>query len=93
MLELGAASSMLHAKVGRHAAAKKIDVVVGIGAEARAIIEEAARSGVPETLFFLNSEDAGAELAGFVRSGDAILFKGSRGVQVERALQPWLETR
>ena len=91
MLELGAASAMLHARVGRHAAEKKIDVVIGIGAEARDIIEEAARSGVSETLFFSTSEDAGAALAGLVRSGDAILFKGSRGVQVERAMQPWLE--
>ncbi|HCC56286.1 MAG TPA: UDP-N-acetylmuramoyl-tripeptide--D-alanyl-D-alanine ligase [Solibacterales bacterium] len=93
MLELGAASARLHGEVGQHAAAIKIDVVVGIGEDARVIIEEASRSGVPETFFFSKSEDAGAVLAGFVRSGDAILFKGSRGVQVERALEPLLENR
>ena len=93
MLELGSASAMLHRNVGRHAAARHIDVVVGIGAEAREIIEEASRAGVAETLFFLTSDDAGAELARLLRGGDAILFKGSRGIQVERALQPWLENR
>ena len=37
-------------------------------------------------LFFDQPEVAGAFLHNFVQPGDAILFKGSRGTQVEKAL-------
>jgi UDP-N-acetylmuramyl pentapeptide synthase len=36
--------------------------------------------------FFEEPETAGAFLRRFVKAGDAILFKGSRGTHVERAL-------
>ncbi len=91
MLELGDASNDLHRASGRHAAEKKIDIVVGIRGNARAIIEEAARSGVPQTYFFDDALSAGEAVAQMARPGDAILFKGSRGVQVERAIAPLLE--
>ena len=36
--------------------------------------------------FFKDSESAGSFLRTFLRAGDAVLFKGSRGVHVEAAL-------
>jgi UDP-N-acetylmuramyl pentapeptide synthase len=40
----------------------------------------------PTAFFFDEPEAAGAFLRDFVQPGDAILFKGSRGTQVEKAL-------
>jgi UDP-N-acetylmuramoyl-tripeptide--D-alanyl-D-alanine ligase len=39
------------------------------------------------TRFFETSEEAAAALADFVRPGDLVLVKGSRGVHTERAVE------
>ena len=43
--------------------------------------------GAGAALFFENPVDAGRAVRELAAPGDAILFKGSRGVHVERALQ------
>jgi UDP-N-acetylmuramoyl-tripeptide--D-alanyl-D-alanine ligase len=89
MLELGDWSEPLHRGIGSHAVQCGIDVLVGIRGAARQTIDEAVRSGLPASaaVFFDEPEAAGEFLRGLIRPGDAILFKGSRGTQVERALQ------
>jgi UDP-N-acetylmuramoyl-tripeptide--D-alanyl-D-alanine ligase len=88
MRELGQMSEKLHREVGERAAQRGIDVVVGIHGAARFVVESAIQAGVnPQAaLFFEQPETAGEFLKGFVKPGDAILFKGSRGTQVETAL-------
>jgi UDP-N-acetylmuramoyl-tripeptide--D-alanyl-D-alanine ligase len=92
MLELGAASGELHRQVGRHAAARGIDCVVGVRGVARAMVEAASEAGLPEgaAVFFEDPVEAGEYVKAAVRPGDAVLFKGSRGVRVERALERFL---
>lgn len=87
MLELGAQSSALHAAVGRYAAEREIDIVVAIRGEARSL---ACAASPAEVHFFESPDEAGAFLRSAVRSGDAILFKGSRGTRVEIALERFL---
>jgi UDP-N-acetylmuramoyl-tripeptide--D-alanyl-D-alanine ligase len=89
MLELGDWSESLHRGVGSYAAQCGIEVLVGIRGGARQTVEEAVRSGLPAggAFFFDEPEEAGEFLRGLVRPGDAILFKGSRGTHVERALE------
>jgi UDP-N-acetylmuramoyl-tripeptide--D-alanyl-D-alanine ligase len=48
---------------------------------------DAARRAGMEADFFERPEDAGERMRAMVRAGDAILFKGSRGVKVEKALE------
>ncbi len=88
MLELGSWGEDLHRQIGRYAVAHGADVLVGIQGESRFAIEEAsktsARRGV--AYFFEDPEAAGNFLRHFVKPGDAVLFKGSRGTHVERAL-------
>jgi UDP-N-acetylmuramoyl-tripeptide--D-alanyl-D-alanine ligase len=51
---------------------------------------EAARAAGAEAKFFEDAEEAGEFVRGKARPGDAVLFKGSRGVKVEKALERFL---
>jgi UDP-N-acetylmuramoyl-tripeptide--D-alanyl-D-alanine ligase len=94
MLELGSQCEELHRRVGAYAAQKKIDILVGIRGSARAMLDAAADAGMPsESIFFFKDpEAAGVKLRSLLEPGDAVLFKGSRGVRVERALEKLMET-
>jgi UDP-N-acetylmuramoyl-tripeptide--D-alanyl-D-alanine ligase len=89
MLELGQSAETLHRDIGKYAAAQGIDVLVGIRGAARFMVDEAVRAGLSESAayFFEDSGTAGDFLRRLVRDGDAVLFKGSRGVRVEKALE------
>ena len=90
MLELGHAAEFLHRQVGRWAAESGLDALVAVSGAARFMAEEAVRAGMPpqSVHFFERSEGAAGE---FVRQllqpGDAVLFKGSRGVRIELAME------
>jgi UDP-N-acetylmuramoyl-tripeptide--D-alanyl-D-alanine ligase len=94
MRELGARSEELHRQVGRVAVEQGMDLVVGVTGAARYIVDEAVEQGMSEsqTSFFEQPEDAGRYLANCLRPDDAVLFKASRGVALERALAV-IETR
>jgi len=89
MLELGPASLELHRQVGRYAAEQGIDLLIGVRGNARAMIDAAVGAGHPESAayFFEGAGAAGEFVRTMARPGDAILFKGSRGVAVEKALE------
>jgi UDP-N-acetylmuramoyl-tripeptide--D-alanyl-D-alanine ligase len=89
MLELGREAETLHRGIGQFAADQGIHAVIGIRGAARFIAGEAKRAGLSDSAasFFETPEEAGEFLRGFMRPGDAILFKGSRGVQVEKAIE------
>jgi UDP-N-acetylmuramoyl-tripeptide--D-alanyl-D-alanine ligase len=63
-------------------------VIVGVSGAARNLVNSGKAAGMADdrALFFDDPEKAGNFLREFVRPGDAILFKGSRGTHVERAL-------
>ncbi len=88
MLELGRASEALHRELGRYAAESAVDVLLGVRGMSRFIVEEAVRHGLSRqaAFFFEQPKSAGDFLRDFVRAGDAILFKGSRGTHVEEAI-------
>ena len=92
MLELGRAAEELHRQVGRYAAERGIDFLIGVRGSAQAMIDAAVGAGLPESAayFFEDPAEAGDFARGKARPGDAVLFKGSRGVQVERALERFL---
>jgi len=88
MRELGRMSEELHRRLGRYAAAAGIDALVGIRGCARYMVEEAQAAGLSDrAVFFDTPESAGEYLRGLAQKGDAILFKGSRGTRVEKALE------
>lgn len=89
MLELGREAGTLHRKTGRFAAEQGIHAVIGIRGAGRWMVEEAIAAGLSggAASFFETPEEAGEFLQKFLQPGDAVLFKGSRGVHVERALE------
>jgi UDP-N-acetylmuramoyl-tripeptide--D-alanyl-D-alanine ligase len=90
MLELGPTQAELHREIGAQAAALGLDAVLGFGPCAAAIVEGARAGGIAAT--HLNNDEAAVEqAAAWVREqlGDrpgAALFKGSRGMRLERVL-------
>ena len=88
MRELGRWSPGLHAQLGRYAAEAGIDAVIGIHGDARTLVGAAEGAGLNgAAMFFDDPESAGNYLRSFARRGDVILFKGSRGTHVEKALE------
>jgi len=90
MLELGASGPEFHRECGRHVAAlKKVDWIFGVQGEAAELVYEAVVAGHPKerAQYFEDSAQAATFLAGFVKRGDLLLLKGSRGVRMEKILE------
>ena len=89
MRELGERSEELHRRVGRVAASSGVDLLVGVTGAARWMVDEAVASGLSAvaTAFFDEPEAAGYFVAEQLRADDVVLFKASRGVVLERAIE------
>jgi UDP-N-acetylmuramoyl-tripeptide--D-alanyl-D-alanine ligase len=89
MLELGENAEQFHAQVGRRVARNKVDLLAGVCGAARYIADEAVRAGLPAAAahFFSDPREAGEFLRKALQPGDAVLFKASRGVRLEQALE------
>jgi len=89
MLELGPDSANLHREAGRSAAAQGLDCIVAVQGHAAEMVNGAIGAGMPASraLFFGDSSAAAEFLVDFVRPGDLLLVKGSRGVKMERIVE------
>lgn len=92
MLELGESSLALHCQVAERARNLGLEglVIVDGGAEGAAMLEAAA--GLERLVRVARPEEALEPLLGWLRPGDALLLKASRGVALERLL-PLLQER
>ncbi len=86
MLELGPEGPGLHHASGRRMGTQGVDVVLGVRGLAADLVHGASETGT-HAIFMATPEAAGEWLAENLRKGDAVLFKASRGVRLERALQ------
>lgn len=87
VLELGEISYDCHYDIGSFVATTKINEVVAIGNEARAIvrsIRDSKANIVANT--FTNNENAIAYLKVKLKEGDAVLVKGSRGMHTDEII-------
>ncbi len=88
MRELGASAEALHREVGAVAARSGLDALWAVTGDARYIVEGARAAGFAGPARFAADPGAAAEaLAAELRPGDAVLFKASRGVHLEAALE------
>jgi len=87
MLELGPEDLWWHRDAGRYAAART-DRLVCVGSRARAIGEGAIETGLSaDFVSFVDSpEEAAVLLDPLLGPGDAVLFKASRGIGLDRAV-------
>ena len=85
MRELGPLSEREHDELGDVVAREGVDLLIGCGGAADIVLRRATKEGVP-VRFAADAAEAGAIVAAEARPGDVVLFKGSRGASVERAL-------
>ena len=86
MLELGDHALALHRECGRAAAAAGLTALFAIGgAPARALADAAIDAGMSadSVTWFEQSADAVAPISAYVRRGDLVLVKGSRGTRTD----------
>ncbi|MFH0984517.1 MAG: UDP-N-acetylmuramoyl-tripeptide--D-alanyl-D-alanine ligase [Candidatus Omnitrophota bacterium] len=88
MLELGADEERFHVALGEKIAASHVDFALAYGKRTRASIEalECSKSRCVAR-HFEDSSGALAALKEILRSGDVVLFKGSRSMHVEKVLE------
>ncbi len=87
MLELGGMAAAAHESIGRQAAEKKLDAVVTCGELAGKIAQYAKEGGVPYVFAAQDHAQAAEKLRAFLHSGDTVLFKGSRGMRMEKLIE------
>ena len=86
MLELGTHSVDLHRECGRAAAATGLTRLVTVGgAPAQALAEAATRAGMREdnVIWVQSSTEASELMVPWLRAGDLLLVKGSRGTRTD----------
>ncbi len=89
MLELGQQASRSHFDTGRLAGASGVHMLVLVGEHAPDAAQGAIEAGMPEENIFIAPEPGkAAEIAAdFLKAGDAVLVKGSRGSRMELAVE------
>lgn len=93
MLELGRFSQEEHQRIGRLAAHLSLDRLLLLGEYAEAVADAARAFGMkPEHIVVGTShEHLVEEISQCIKTGDLILFKGSRGLKMETILEAVLE--
>ena len=89
MLELGAHAEALDRAVGRCVAALAPDALFAVGADMiHYLADEAVKAGYPASRVFCFSgvAEASAAVKAFVKPGDCLLLKASRGMRLEKVL-------
>ena len=86
MLELGDNSVALHRSVAAHAATLGLDGLVVVADSPEATAMEAAAAGLQHLSVVQSPEQAALPLQQWLRPGDTVLLKASRGVAMERLL-------
>ncbi len=92
MRELGEASDDMHRELGAYVTSRGIDILITLGESGAFIAEGAISSGMNVHNVFAercidNIESLCLEINGRMAKGDAILFKASRSIALERAIE------
>lgn len=92
MLELGNRSAAEHYRIGR-IAATKVDMLYTYGVNSARMVAGAITGGMKQKLIehFDTHEELAHMLKLRARTGDVILFKGSRGMRMEKVLALFLQ--
>jgi UDP-N-acetylmuramoyl-tripeptide--D-alanyl-D-alanine ligase len=92
MFELGEEEEKYHRQIGKYASQKGINVVLSVGKNAEHI-SIAAKEGGMQAFHFDNKDMLKSVLPQWIRKGDAILIKGSRGMAMDEIVRHLEETK
>jgi UDP-N-acetylmuramoyl-tripeptide--D-alanyl-D-alanine ligase len=89
MLELGEESEKFHFHVGTEVGRFTLEKVFLVGKETKQITEGAVSVGAPASKFTMmnSSDEVGEALSKLLKPDVVVLFKGSRGMQLEKILE------
>jgi len=89
MLELGEYSGEAHRNVGERVAHEKIDYLVAVGELARDYASGAVEAGMDKNrvIYIPDSESAVKSLKQLIEPHDVVLFKGSRGMHLDKLME------
>ena len=87
MLELGDYAPKMHRRVGGYAAENRLDALFCIGEHAKEMEEGALKTGYLYTRCFSDKEALADYLKLWLKPGDAVLYKGSRGMKLEEVVE------
>ncbi|MDZ7413676.1 MAG: UDP-N-acetylmuramoyl-tripeptide--D-alanyl-D-alanine ligase [candidate division KSB1 bacterium] len=86
MLELGPTSAPAHRRLGELVAQNEVALLLAFGEWTRETVRVARASGV-EAEHFADKQSLSQALLGWLREGDVILVKGSRGMKMEEVVE------
>lgn len=86
MLELGSYAEARHREVGKAVACLGYDALYCYGELSKAMADGAKAEGLKTVLHGATHAVLAQAIAAFMQQGDTVLFKGSRGMQMERVL-------
>lgn len=92
MLELGEHSERYHRAVGLAVAEVGVDLLCTVGNDARFILEEAENHGIAAR-HFTDADEIADFLNRRLKSNDALIVKGSRGMRLENVVRKLKEMR
>jgi UDP-N-acetylmuramoyl-tripeptide--D-alanyl-D-alanine ligase len=95
MRELGRHAARYHRETGEFAAQSKLDVLICVGTSAKLIARAAEEAGMPRSRIrqYPDSPTAARAVPRWLKKGDLVLFKASRGVQLETVVNAVVEKR
>lgn len=90
MRELGEQSTRCHSALGQEAGRSTAQIIIAVGAYARVVADGAtATAGTTKRIYSYPTVEAAAEkVGGLLDSGDIVLLKASRGMKLERLVEP-----
>jgi UDP-N-acetylmuramoyl-tripeptide--D-alanyl-D-alanine ligase len=88
MLELGEKELDFHRDTGWAIPTSDVDVVIGVGPRSKALLDGAREAGFGDERLhhFDDAQSAGEFLKTFIRPGDLVLVKASRGIGLDRII-------
>ena len=86
MYELGKYEEQSHREVGNEAAVQHVDYLIAVG-QLGALIGESAQMAGCRVDFAKDNAEASSLLRQYIKIGDAVLVKGSRGMKMEQIVQ------
>jgi UDP-N-acetylmuramoyl-tripeptide--D-alanyl-D-alanine ligase len=86
MFELGSQEEEYHYQVGEYASMAGVDVIISVGKNAKQI-DLGARAGGAKSIHFDTKDLLIGVLAQWIRPGDVVLVKGSRGMAMDEIVK------